>query len=78
MARSSDTGGAMQDDDECELTILMPCLDEAETIQVCIEKAPTYLCTNGSRANDGPSSPSRAVGRRSTRRTTVRVERPPW
>jgi glycosyltransferase involved in cell wall biosynthesis len=37
----------MQDDDECELTILMPCLDEAETIQVCVDKARTYLCTNG-------------------------------
>ena len=26
-----------------ELTILMPCLDEAETIGLCVEKAQSYL-----------------------------------
>lgn len=29
-----------------ELTILMPCLNEAETIEVCIKKANTYLINN--------------------------------
>ncbi|MCL2221844.1 MAG: glycosyltransferase family 2 protein [Oscillospiraceae bacterium] len=29
-----------------ELTILMPCLDEAETIRICIEKANSFLKTN--------------------------------
>lgn len=29
--------------DELELTILMPCLNEAETIAVCVEKASSYL-----------------------------------
>jgi glycosyltransferase involved in cell wall biosynthesis len=28
---------------ECELTVLMPCLDEAETIGICIEKAMAYI-----------------------------------
>ena len=28
---------------ECELTILMPCLNEAETLAGCIEKARTGL-----------------------------------
>lgn len=31
--------------DAIELTILMPCLNEAETLQVCIEKAKTFLAT---------------------------------
>ena len=28
---------------DCELTVLMPCLDEAETIGICIEKALAYM-----------------------------------
>lgn len=31
---------------ECELTILMPCLDEAETLEVCIKKAKSFLEKN--------------------------------
>ena len=30
-----------------ELTILMPCLDEAETLAVCIDKAQAYLASSG-------------------------------
>ena len=30
-----------------ELTILMPCLNEAETIAVCVQKAATYLNSRG-------------------------------
>lgn len=33
--------------DELELTILMPCLNEAETIATCIGKAMTFLRANG-------------------------------
>ena len=29
--------------DGCELTILMPCLNEGETLAVCIAKARSYL-----------------------------------
>ena len=31
----------------CELTVLMPCLDEAETIAICIEKARGYMERRG-------------------------------
>ena len=33
--------------DECELTILMPCLNEAETLEVCIRKAQGFLARSG-------------------------------
>ena len=33
--------------EEYELTILMPCLNEAETLAVCIEKAKTFLQESG-------------------------------
>ena len=33
-------------DDSCELTILMPCLNEAETLGICIDKAKAYLSAN--------------------------------
>ena len=29
-----------------ELTILMPCLNEAETLEICIKKAKTFLADN--------------------------------
>lgn len=32
---------------DMELTILMPCLNEAETLAVCIRKAKTFLAENG-------------------------------
>src|SRR6476646_7315443 len=33
--------------ESCELTILMPCLDEAETIARCIAKARAFLARHG-------------------------------
>ncbi len=33
--------------DEIELTILMPCLNEAETIAVCVTKALAFLAGYG-------------------------------
>lgn len=39
----------MQNEQELKLTILMPCLNEAETLEVCINKAKTYLETSGVR-----------------------------
>ena len=32
---------------DCELTILMPCLDEAETVGTCVAKARAYLERSG-------------------------------
>ncbi len=37
----------MEDNREIELTILMPCLNEAETLEICIQKAMTYLKDSG-------------------------------
>ncbi len=31
----------------CEVTVLMPCLDEAETIAICIKKAQAYMASHG-------------------------------
>ncbi|MGH7541024.1 MAG: glycosyltransferase family 2 protein [Gemmatimonadota bacterium] len=39
-----DAGGRAED---LELTILMPCLDEAETVRTCVEKACGYLESRG-------------------------------
>ena len=33
--------------DACELTILMPCLNEAETLATCIRKARDFLARSG-------------------------------
>ena len=32
--------------DVCEVTILMPCLNEAETLGICIKKAKAFLEEN--------------------------------
>ena len=51
---------------ECELTILMPCLNEAETLAGCIEKARTGLAEVGLRgevlvADNGSTDGSVAI-----------------
>jgi len=51
---------------DIELTILMPCLNEAETIGVCIDKALSYLARSGIRgevlvADNGSTDDSRAI-----------------
>jgi len=51
---------------ELELTILMPCLDEAETIATCIDKARDYLDRSGVRgevliADNGSTDGSREI-----------------
>jgi hypothetical protein len=40
-------GTPLPDADECELTILMPCLNEAETLATCIAKAKSFLERTG-------------------------------
>lgn len=37
----------MSENERPELTILMPCLNEAETLEVCINKARQFLCESG-------------------------------
>jgi Glycosyl transferase family 2 len=69
----SETPRQASQPDEVELTILMPCLDEAETIEVCVRKASDYLqragvvgevlvADNGS--TDGSQDLARAAGAR--------------
>ncbi len=50
----------------CELTILMPCLNEAETLAICIAKAMSYLNGSGVRgevliADNGSTDGSQAI-----------------
>jgi hypothetical protein len=56
-------------DAELELSIVMPCLNEAETLAVCIEKAQRYLRTSGVRgevviADNGSTDGSQAIAER--------------
>ena len=52
-----------------ELTILMPCLNEAETLEVCIQKAQTFLKENNVNgevliADNGSTDGSQDIARR--------------
>lgn len=52
----------------CELTILMPCLNEAETLAICVEKAQAFLdtnCVDGEVliADNGSTDGSQAIAR---------------
>ena len=55
--------------DDCELTILMPCLDEARTLRICIEKALGFLQRAGVHgevlvADNGSADGSPEIARR--------------
>src|ERR1700728_1986439 len=65
--------------DECELTILMPCLNEAQTLGDCIRKAQGFLAASGITgevliADNGSSDASCAIATRLGARV-VYVER---
>jgi glycosyltransferase involved in cell wall biosynthesis len=52
--------------DPCELTVLMPCLNEAETLAICIAKAVSYLKRSGVQgevliADNGSTDGSQAI-----------------
>ena len=54
---------------EYELTILMPCLNEAETLETCIKKAQNFLRENNVNgevliADNGSTDGSREIARR--------------
>jgi glycosyltransferase involved in cell wall biosynthesis len=64
--RPSATGAPRADADALELTILMPCLNEAETIAVCVENALGFLQRTGIRgevliADNGSNDGSQAI-----------------
>jgi len=65
---------------DCELTILMPCLDEAETIGQCVAKARRFLARSGIGgeivvADNGSSDGSQAIARRHGARVIDIAER---
>jgi len=60
---------APNDQDGLELTIVMPCLNEAETIETCIRKAQGFLQSSGIRGeivvgDNGSTDGSQAIARR--------------
>ena len=65
----AETAGATLDGgQDCELSIVMPCLNEAETLATCIEKARAYLARAGVAgeiivADNGSSDGSQAIAR---------------
>jgi glycosyltransferase involved in cell wall biosynthesis len=66
--------------DECELTILMPCLNEAETLARCIGKARSFLARNGIRgevlvADNGSTDGSQALAEANGARVVHIAER---
>src|SRR5260370_34037787 len=51
--------------EEIELTVLMPCLNEAETVAICVQKAASFLLLHGVHgevliADNGSTDASRA------------------
>jgi glycosyltransferase involved in cell wall biosynthesis len=46
-AEVATTGTTAASGDEIELTILMPCLNEAETVEICVRKAREFLAEHG-------------------------------
>jgi hypothetical protein len=66
--------------DECELTILMPCLNEAETLARCIGKARGFLARSGIRgevlvADNGSTDGSQALAEAGGARVVAVAER---
>jgi len=68
----------MSSDKNIELTILMPCLDEAETLEICIKKAQKYITDNSIRgevlisdngSTDGSIQIAESLGARVTHAT---------
>lgn len=63
-----------------ELTILMPCLDEAETVAICVEKAVRFLTQNGISgevivADNGSTDSSRELASAAGARVVAVTER---
>lgn len=63
-----------------ELTILMPCLNEAETLEICIKKAKTFLQENGVNgevliADNGSTDGSREIAEKAGARVVPVAER---
>ena len=75
-----DVEQSFQDAAALELTILMPCLDEAETIGVCIDKARAFLWRSGVKgevviADNGSTDGSQEIARARGARVVPVAER---
>lgn len=67
-------------ENSCELTILMPCLNEAETVETCVRKARGYLEESGVHgevlvADNGSTDGSRRIAREAGARVVEVEER---
>src|ERR1700754_316679 len=72
--------GGVPHDQDLELTILMPCLNEARTLPVCIAKARSFLVRAGVLgevlvADNGSTDGSREIARRHGARVVVVAEK---
>ncbi len=71
---------AIQDTDTIEFTILMPCLNEAETIGTCVHKASQYIARSGVRAeilvaDNGSTDGSQSIATAKGARVVAATER---
>ena len=65
-----------QTDSDLELTVLMPCLDEAETLKICIDKAQAYIKDAGIKgevliADNGSTDGSQAIAEKAGARVVA-------
>jgi glycosyltransferase involved in cell wall biosynthesis len=80
MGGVTDTRGAMTQEGELEVTVVMPCLNEAETLRACIEKALAGIADSGARgevviADNGSTDGSPGIARAAGARVVVAHER---
>ena len=80
LERRSEDVGLVQDERPLELTILMPCLNEAETIEVCVKQACGYLARTGIAgevlvADNGSTDGSQALARAAGARVVMVLEK---
>ncbi len=66
--------------EDCEITILMPCLNEAETLASCVSKARAFLARSGCRgeivvADNGSTDGSQAIAEANGARIVAVAER---
>jgi hypothetical protein len=76
----SESAGRPRSRDQPELSIVLPCLDEAETLEICLEKAKRFLSASGTHgeiivADNGSTDGSREIARRCGVRVVEVAER---
>ena len=69
-------GAARSDADELELTIVLPCLNEAETVAVCVSKAVRWIRDAGVAGEVSSPTTAAPTTRRSSPGRPARVSSP--